>query len=358
MKTKRSNLSSQLLILALAGSVILITLKAANAQVIEDDSLDPFESNESLIAQSSTNQGNFQNQTASQQAQIMRAKMPTQSLGRRLLENTSLSYYQQFLGPTLGGPSGQTYNVFQEGLDAPNTGYAPYQSFHAVNLRHQITKDWAVGATLSAVNGYTREVQNIDQNGNIITNSGATEFFNARAYLSLPPVAMKAATLYTTISIEAPTSSTSKEDEMKYGWVFAQSLAFHLPDMRWNIGVTGQVYRVYYKNNVKAPPFDPSLGGRPTPLQTMIVSGGPYINYRFNDNWMLGSVFIFDWDQRGDQSGTTQLNNNLPHRGRLSLTYFPSNIKYLQSVGLFSQALLENTRADTTAVGADFAVRF
>src|SRR5690606_6310396 len=174
MKTKRSNLSSQLLILALAGSVILLTLKAANAQVIEDDSLDPFESNENLIAQSS-NRGNYQNQTASQQAQIIRAKLPTQSLGRRLLENTSLSYYQQFLGPTFGGPSGQTYNVFQEGLDAPNTGYAPYQSFHAVNLRHQITKDWAVGATHSAVNGYTRGVQNIDQNGNIIMNSGATE---------------------------------------------------------------------------------------------------------------------------------------------------------------------------------------
>lgn len=359
MKTKRSNLSSQLLILAMAGFVILLTLEAAQAQVVGDDSLDPFENNESLLAQSSTSrQGSFQNQTATQQAQVIRAKMPKQSLGKRLLENTSLSYYHQFLGPTLGGPSGQTYNVFQEGVDAPNTGHAPVQSFHAINVRHQITTDWAIGATLSAVNGYTDSVQNMDQSGNIVTNNKDTEFFNARAYLGMPSIKMGPTTLFTTLSVEAPTSSTSKLDDMRYGWVISQSLAFSVPDPRWNVGVAAQVYRVYYKNNVKAPPFAPSLGGKPTNLQTMIVSGGPYVNYRFSDSWMLGSVFIFDWDQRGDQTGTTKFNNNLPHRGRLSLTYFPQKIKYLQSVGLFSQALLENTRADNTAIGADFAVKF
>ncbi len=345
MKTKRSSLPSQILILTMAVFVLLVMIQAARAQT-------------PMLAQSTSNSGQFQN-SAGNQAQVLQIGMPQRSLGRRLLENTSLSYYQQFLGPTAAGPGGETYNVFQEGIDDPGTGRAPYQSFHAVNLRHQINTSWAVGATLSAVNGYTDEVVNQSQTnrGTTVTNKPDSEFFNARAYVSLPSLPFKIGTLFTTLSYEAPTSSISKEDEMRFGWVAAQSFAFNLPDVRWTAGITGQVYRIYYKNNVKPAPFSPALGGRPTPLQTMIVSGGPYVNYRFNDKWMLGSVVTLDWDQRGVQASSRDFNNNLPHRGRVNLTYFPQQIKYLQSVGLFSQALLKY-RNETTAFGADFSVRF
>lgn len=345
MKIKRSTLPSQILILTMAVFVLLVMIQAARAQSTP------------LYAQSSSNAGSFQN-SAGNQAQVLQIGMPQRSLGRRILENTSLSYYQQFLGPTASGRGTETYNVFQEGIDDPGTGRAPLQSFHAVNLRYQINTSWAVGATLSAVNGYTDTVVNQGRvQGTTVTNRPDSEFFNARAYVSLPPVAFKPGTLFTTFSYEAPTSSISREDEMRWGWVAAQSFAFNLPDVRWNAGLTGQIYRIYYKNNVKAPPFSPALGGRPTPLQTMIVSGGPYVNYRFNDRWMLGSVITMDWDQRGVQSGSRDFNNNLPHRGRVNLTYFPQQIKYLQSVGLFTQALLKY-RNDTTAFGADFSVRF
>lgn len=308
-----------------------------------------------LIAQS-VNQGSAQNQFSSP-SQILQISMPQKSLGRRLLDNTTLNYYHQFLGPTAGGPANQTYNVFQEGLDSPGTGYAPFQSFQALNLRHQITFDWAIGATLSAVNGHTSEVQNVDNNGNTFTNSSETQFFNARAYVSIPSLKTRAGTLFTTLSYEHPTSNLSKENEMRWGWVLSQSYALNLPDLRWSAGVMGQVYRIYYNNNVKAPPFSPALGGVPTPLQTMIVSGGPYVSYRFSDFWMLGTNVTFDWDQRGEQSGTTDFNNNLSNRGRVTLNYFPQKIKYLQSVGLFSQALLKFS-PETTAFGADLALRF
>jgi hypothetical protein len=348
MKTKRSSLSSQLLILIMAGLVLAVMIGAARAQ--STSSLPS-----AFVAQAS-NQGSFQNQ-ANNQAQVLQISMPQKSLGRRLWENTSLSYYQQFLGPTPSGSGAQTYNVFQEGVDSPNSGRAPLQSFHSVNLRHQITTNWGVGATLSAVNGYTDTVTNKDRTGQTFQNRPDSEFFNARAYVSLPPLATRLGTFFTTLSYEAPTSSISKQDEMKWGWVAAQSFSFNLPSVKWNAGVVGQVYRIYYKNNVQAPPFPVSMGGRPTPLQTMIVSGGPYVNYRFSDKWMVGSVLTFDWDQRGAQSSTRDFNNNLPHRGRVNLTYFPQSIKYLQSVGLFSQALLKY-RNDTTAFGADFSVKF
>lgn len=348
MKTKRSNLSSNILIVTMALFVLLVMIQAARAQ--STSSLPG--ASRPLVAQA-TRQGSYHN---TNQAQVVQIAMPQKSLGQRLWENTTLGYYQQFLGPTASGSGSETYNIFQEGIDNPGSGRAPLQSFHAVNLRHQINTDWAVGATLSAVNSYTDKVQNKNQDGTTFENRPDSEWFNARAYVSIPSLVTSIGTLFTTLSFEAPTSSISKEDEMRYGLVASQSFAFALPDIRWNAGLTGQVYRIYYQNNVKAPPFSPALGGKPTPLQTMIISGGPYVNYRFNDKWMLGSVLTFDWDQRGVQSGSRDFNNNLPHRGRVNLTYFPQ-IKYVQSVGLFTQALLKY-RNETTAIGADFSVKF
>lgn len=349
MKSKRSTFSSQFLILMMAAIVLLVMVQAARAQSTSTRSTP-------TLAQATSNQGSFQNST-SNQAQVLQISMPQKSLGTRLLENTSLSYYQQFLGPTAAGSGSETYNVFQEGVDDPGTGRAPLQSFHAVNLRHQLNTDWAVGATLSAVNGYTDRVDNKGKNGTTVSNDGDSEFFNARAYVSLPSWKFNLGTLFTTVSYEHPTSSISKEDEMKWGWVLGQSFAFNLPDLRWTAGLMGQVYRIYYKNNSPTPRCAPGFVCQPVALQTMIISGGPYVNYRFNDRWMLGSVVTLDYDQRGVQAGSREFNNNLPHRGRVNLTYFPQQIKYLQSVGLFSQALLK-FRPETTAFGADFSVKF
>lgn len=349
MKTKRSKVSSQILILAMAGFALLVVAQMAQAQTV-DSVTQPLVAQAATATVAQSNVGNQQNTPV----QIMQTGMPQRGLGKRLLDDTSLTYYQQFLGPTADGNTSRTYNVFQEGIDTPGSGFAPMQSFHGFNIRHQINTNWAVGATVAMTNGYTKEVDNKDFRGDTFTNTPDTQFFNARAYVALPAARFSWATLYTTLSVEAPTSEISRDNEMKYGWVAAQSLALNIPSVRWNVGFMGQVYRMYYKNNVMAPPFE---GGRPTPLQTLIVSGGPYANYRFSDKWMLGSVFTFDWDQRGVQSGTGDFNNNLPHRGRMSLTYFPQSIKYLQSVGLFAQALLK-FRPETTALGADFSIRF
>jgi hypothetical protein len=344
MKTKLSSFTNQILILVMAALVLMFMVEAAKAQSTSNLPT-------ALVAQVS-NQSGMQGQ-AGNQAGVLQINMPQKSLGRRLWENTTLTYYQQFLGPTAAGAGGQTYNVFQEAMDTPGSGRAPMQSFHAVNLRHQINTDWAIGATLSAVNGYTETVTKKDRNGSDFQTKPDTEFFNARAYVALPAYVTRAGTFFTTLSYEAPTSEISKDNEMRYGWVAAQTFAFNLPNPRWNAGLLGQVYRMYYKNNYKAPPFP---GATATTFQTMIVSGGPYVNYRFNDKWMLGSVITLDWDQRGVQTGSRDFNNNLPHRGRVNLTYFPQ-IKYLQSIGLFSQSLLKYSN-ETTAFGADLTARF
>lgn len=309
----RKQLAPNLLIMALAALVLILITQMAQAQ---------------------------QMPLNDQQGQILQIHMPQKSLGKRLWENTSLGYYQQFLGPTATGPANETYNPFQ-------SGRAPLQSFHSANLRHQINSDWAVGATLAATNGYTEQVTTKEG----YVNTPDTVWFNARAYAALPALKTRAATLFTTVSYEAPTSNISKENEMRYGLVLNNSLAFNIPSYNWQTGLMSQVYRMYYKNNVLYTP-----GYLPYELQTLIVSGGPYLNYRFSDKWLATSLLTFDWDQRGVQTGSREFNNNLPDRGRVGISYFPG-IKYFSSVGVFSQALLK-FRPETTAFGAELALRF
>jgi hypothetical protein len=314
MKSK-SNLASSIMILALAALVMGFMIEFARAQ--------------------STAPSGNQNQ-----AQVLQVNMPQRGIRNRIIENTTLNYYQLFSGPTASGSSSETYNVFQDGR-------APLQSFHSANLRHQLNSDWNFGVSLAMTNTYTGEVKNKPTKdapqGSV--NGPGDIWYNARAYVGLPALKTAAGSFLTTIAYEAPTSVISRNNDMIYGWVFSENFAINTGSIRFSTGLMGQAYRMVYKNNIQAPPFP---GGSSTPLQTMILSASPYVSYRFNDKWMAASSITFDWDQRGNQTNTTKFNNNLPDRGRAGLTYFP-NVKYFSSIGLFVQS---------TMFGGEMALRF
>lgn len=326
MKLKKLNISSQLLILLLAGLVMGFMLQMAQAQTL--------------------NPGQSLNQ-----AQVIQTNVPGTSLGDTLRTNTTLGYYHQFLGPTVSGPNGETYNVFVEGK-------SPYQSFHAANLRYAITPDWAMGVSLAATTAYGDSVT--DSKTGYKTTNLRDEFYNARAFVALPAFKTKLGSLFTTVSYEAPTSVVSRRNDMQYGGVLAQSFAIALPSIKWTAGVSWQYYRMVYKNNIQNVAANAYFQGSvPEKIarQTTIVSGGPYMTYRHNDNWGMNSSMIFDWDQRGKQTGTASFNNNLPDRARLGVSYFPTKFKQIANVGIFTQALVKYT-AETHAVGAEFALKF
>lgn len=335
MKERFAGRSTQLLILAIAGILCLLTINMAKAQV---------------------SGANTNSQNSLQGNNVITTKTPRKNFGSMLLQKTSLSYYHMFLGPTLGGPSNETYNVFQEGVDNPNTGRAPLQSFQSALLRFDFNQDWGIGASLAMSNGYTKEVTNNGSNGPV-TNTPDSQFYNARAHLYIPSWNMGFATLFSTFSYEAPTSSISKDDEMKFGLVLTEQLAFK-PSLssKWNLGVTGQIYRMFYENNQKAIPGCNPLDCTPTQLQTQIITISPYANYRINDKWNWGNMFIVDWDQRGVQANSREFNNNLPHRIRTTMSYYPNMFK-ITNIGVFAQALAK-FRPGTTAVGAEIAMRF
>ena len=316
MKLKKLTVSSQLLILLLAATVMGFMLQVAHAQ----------------------------GQMPYAQGQVLQTNMPQKSLGRTLMQNTSLNYYTQFLGPTVGGPGGQSYNVYQEA----NT---PYQSFHAANLRYQFNADWAAGVSLAAVNAYGETVTS-QQNGNKSTML-RDEFFNARAFINVPAYRSDLGTLFTTFAYEAPTSVVARKDEMKYGLVLSQSYAIKLPSIKWTAGLAWQYYRAFYNENV----VPPQNGYLSYARQTTIVNAGPYAAYRFSDAWGATSSVTFDWDQRGNQTGTGSFNNNLPDRARVGISYYPTKIKQIQNIGLFTQGLLKYTAA-SQALGMELAASF
>lgn len=338
MKVKLSGTASQIIIMIIAGLILLLTIQMAKAQTV-------------------TTGANANSQNSLQGNNVITTKTQKKNFGGMLLERTSLSYYHMFLGPALGGPTNETYNVFQEGTDQPNTGRAPLQSFQSALLRFDITKDWGVGASLAMSNGYTGEVVNKSPNGDIV-NTPDNIFFNARAHLYVPSFDLGFANLHTTFSYEAPTSVISRDDNMHLGLVLTNNLAIKTDlASKWAGGITGQLYRMFYghDNQKKVPGCDPDIC-IPTQLQTQIITISPYVNYRISDKWNFGNMAIFDWDQRGVQANSREFNNNLPHRVRSTLSYYPQRF-YITNVGVFAQALMK-FRPSSTAIGAEVAFRF
>jgi hypothetical protein len=339
MKEKLAGFSGQLLIVVLAGILLLLTIQMAKAQSVATGA-------------------NANSQNALQGNNVITTKSPRQSLGDKIFERTTLSYYHMFLGPTFAGPTSETYNVFQEGTDQPNTGRAPVQSFQSALLRYDINQNWGVGASLAVSNGYGKEVVNQDRQGNVV-NKPDNQFYNARFHLYLPAFDTKYAGLFSTFSYEAPTSVISRQDNMQFGLVLTENLTFKNPDLssKWSGGITGQYYRMFYghNNQKKVPGCHPEVC-IPTQLQTQIITLSPYVNYRISDKWNWGNMAIFDWDQRGVQTLSREFNNNLPHRLRTTLSYYPGKWN-ITNVGLFAQPLMK-FRPSTTAVGAEVALRF
>lgn len=338
MKSRPSGISAQILIVVLGGIILLLTIQFTQAQTVSTGA-------------------NANSQNSLQNNNVISTKIPKKTFGDELLKKTSLSYYHMFLGPTLGGSANETYNVFQEGTDQANTGRAPLQSFQSALIRFDFNQVWGIGASLAMSNGYTNEVVNKSPNGNV-TNTPDNQFYNARAHLYVPSIDLKVATLFTTFSYEAPTSIISRDDNMHMGLVLTNNLAIKTDlTSKWAGGITGQVYRMFYghNNQKKIPGCAPDIC-IPTQLQTQIITVSPYVNYRINDQWNFANMAIFDWDQRGVQANSREFNNNLPHRMRTTLTYYPQRY-FISNVGVFVQPLMKY-KPSTTAIGAEIALKF
>jgi hypothetical protein len=278
-----------------------------------------------LWAVASFSQTQGQNQT----------RFEDKSFWKKLGKELSFSYYVALMGPTLTGPEMETYNVFLEGR-------GPMQTFHAMNLRWQFAQKWAVGATLAGIHHINTDKRR-DNN----------TFFDSRVYLAVPSLDIYFANLYSTFSIEMPTSSISNDNNLEYGLVYSQVISFKLPPSRFAVGWLSQIIRYKYERSTLPPPFP---GAFSVPLQTTLVTTGPYVNFQLAPQWQLAALASFDWDQRGDQTDKWEFNNNLEDRIRLAVNYF-FQTKPFTHIGFYTQATTK-IRDDKTIIGLDFSLKF
>lgn len=270
-----------------------------------------------------------------------------QSLIEKIRGNTTLNYYLSINGPSAAGKSNISYNPFI-------ADQSPLQTFHSANLRFSLPKNFAFGFTLAGVHYFSRS---IDQTYG--TDKDNRALFNPRAYISFPGYFGKHITIFNSLAYEFPQSKISQDNEMYYGLVFSQAISLTTPyNSPWRFGLLTQVERFYYQTNtIYSPKACSTCTPTRTELQTLTLSTGPYINYRLNDKWSINNLLTFEWDQKGDQSGTTNLNNNLPDRWRTSLNYYPRLSYPLSQVGVFFQGITKPA-ADTTIIGLDMTARF
>jgi hypothetical protein len=275
----------------------------------------------------------------------------------RMREEVSLGYYMSLLGPSPGLGWGETYNVFRQGP-------APYQLLHAANLRWQINPDWAIGASLAFTNEITKKVRTgsylwygatpAENQIRYYYNRNEAIWYNARAYVAVPALSWNWATLFSTFSVELPTSNDSRKNDMLYGLVAGQNLALRLPWPRFSGGITTQLVHYNFEKDVLPPPC---TGCFPVNLQTTLVNISPYLNYALAPAWQIASQLTVDWDQTGRKNLTEEFNNNLPHRWRVALNRFFLDSPFTH-VGVNVQGLLDPIEARSTAFGFDFSMRF
>ncbi len=264
------------------------------------------------------------------------------SFWKKLSQDFTFSYYVALMGPSPALPADQTYNVFLEGK-------APLQTFHAVNVRYQFLPDWAVGVSQTGVMHHSGPVTTEEG----FVNGNENSLFNPQVYVALPGLFLSKATIWHTLAVELSNTEGSKQNNMHYGLVLSQAISLRLPPGRLSAGWLSQVYRYHYRQRTLPPPFP---GGLPTPLQTTLVTTGPYVNYQLAPRWQSATNLSFDWDQRGKQTDKWEFNNNLPDRFRTAVNYF-FQTKPFTHVGVYLQTLTKPSM-DTTIFGVDLSLRF
>jgi hypothetical protein len=288
-----------------------------------------------ILVLGAMNETSAQTQAQNQNNQI---QAPNTNPFKTFAQNFKLNYYLQVLGPSPALPADQTYNVFVESK-------SPLQTFHALSIVYKLPKDFALSASFAGIQHFSSSVDT--PNGKVENDS---LMFNPRLNLMLPAMKTNPINFYHTLSYEFAANNLSRDANMKRGYVFSQNMAFNLPyTSKFMAGFLTQAIRYEYEENTQVQ----CNGCTPVSLQTVIVSTGPYVNYRLSDKWLATSLLTFDWDQRGDQTGTTNFNNNLPNRWRLGVKYFPAS-SWVTHIGLFTQGLLKASD-ETTVLGGDFS---
>jgi hypothetical protein len=304
-------------------------------------------------------------------------KAPKKSTVRKIVENFKFSYLAKYTGRSLsdGYADGATYNRFgggrsAEGQRRDTTGSE--EIFHAFTLGYKLPKNMILSFGLTFQDNLTKDVEFEGDYGQTLERSNGRSYNNQRISLFIPGVlSNNKMSLSTSVFYELPTNDFSRDAQMEYGYGIQPSLAIYSNIPGLFHGITASYERYVYPDYEfygyytptnpdgsawKNPDGSPmSLrNSNPTKRQGMLGNIGAYANYVLTDKTTLKSSVQFDYDQQGDQVGSTsEFGNNLDNVGNLGLGYSLSRNIYLESGVTFS---LEEAGLDKTAIFGTFVL--
>jgi hypothetical protein len=275
-----------------------------------------------------------------------------QSSLTKVLSNFSFNYFAKYTGPSLSPDyqSGATYNRFDGGRTSYNgqrldtTG--SQQTYQSFKLSYKLPKNLSLSYGLTYQDNIKKGIKH---------KTGEREYgrsFNDhRVSLFVPSIISGTkASLSSSFFYQLPTTQGSKDNEMKYTIGIQPTLAIYSKVKGLYHGVTASVEKGYYnrgynysdsttttktfiKRNPDGSPWTHPDGSpievtetntyiQNTTHQGVKANVGAYANYMLTDKTTLKSSVEFDYDQVGDQVGTTnEWGNNMDNIGNLGASY-------------------------------------
>jgi hypothetical protein len=284
----------------------------------------------------------------------------------KIKEKTRVGYFLNLSGPTLGGKSNsQTFSRFNSGKDEygfdrdanDNLSY-----FHSLSLSYQALDNMSVGYSKAFVKNLTEgatynwKSKNID--GSYSENEsevGTGEFqLNDRINFFFSNIVQgKNYNIGLGLSYEFASNEISRENGMQFGLVLSPSINFNTSVPGLYYGVVTKLQRDFYDQNKKVSKSCENCTPTVTEYRTVTTSIGPYISYFLDDKWSLRGSMDFDWDQSGDQTGTTEFGENMNDIMQAGVGY---RINSKINTSGYLESVVGNTRMDNTKVGLTLGI--
>ena len=279
---------------------------------------------------------------------------------QKLKGDFTFNYFAKYLGSSLSPDmqEGSTFNRFKtgqnrDGFDQDFRG--AHQTFQSFSLGYNLTKDVNLNFThtfqYDENNGVEYEYVSWDKKKYTGTRVGGTSFNNQRLNLNVRNI-INNEVLYlnTNFHYEHPTTEISEANEMMYGVGFLATIGFYNGTPGLSYGLRAMAERdVYPDDEYYSTPWcaENSDICNSTQMQTTRIGLGTWLGYMINDDYSLSASVDFDWDQDGDQVGSTDFNPNMDDIASMSLNYrLNSNISIAGGV----EASVTVPAIDRTAV--------
>lgn len=295
--------------------------------------------------------------------QTIEISAKTRDRVKETLRNFQFNYFAKYLGPSLGSGygNGQTFDRFNSGQNysggnnEPRGAYEVYQSFRlGYKFRNHSVLSYGVTFQQDLHDAHGKAYNKDKQE--IYTNQYQKGYSENNHRISYWKPIYSNSTFFVSASIyyELPTTKGSKASNMQFGTGIQPTLGFYTNNPNIMTGINFSIERDFYRENQIDVYFDDgSKSDFPTRYQTARFAFSPYFNYALNDKTTLKSSLVFDWDQKGNEVGSTKLNSNMVDIMVLGAGHrFTKNL----AADIFVEAALEEMSLNRTALGASLTL--